>query len=378
MTQLLAARIGGQVGRVMGATVAAVLIAAVPAAALSIDYTLTGPAGANGWYSGPVVVHWNVTGETMTSGCDSQSLDRDTTGTQVSCTAWAGSAKQTATTEMIHIDQTPPVGVAGAPARPPDVGGWFTAPVLIAWTGTDATSGIASCTVTTYSGPDSTTGTPSGTCTDRAGNVSAPVALPLWFDATPPALSGITASISGPYATIRWLAGSETARVTVVRTAADGTGAPKTLLDGAPGATEVRDDGLVPGTPYVWTVTAADAAGNAATGRATGTLAAVAAQGTSPTTKARTKAPPTLRWRSVSGATYYNIQLFRGTRRVLNAWPGHARYTLPKTWRYGGRTHRLLAGRYAFFVWAGYGSPADHRYGKLLAKGMVKVAANGA
>jgi hypothetical protein len=127
----------------------------------------------------------------------------------------------------------------------------------------------------------------------------------------------------------------------------------------------------------VWTVTAADAAGNSVIGRATGTVAATAAQGTSPTTKARTKAPPTLRWRGAAGATYYNIQLFRSTRRVLNAWPTHARYALPTTWRYGGRTQRLRAGRYAFFVWAGYGVPAEHRYGKLLAKGTVKIASNG-
>ena len=57
------------------------------------------------------------------------------------------------------------------------------------FSGTDPTSGIASCTKTTYSGPDSGGTTVSGTCTDNAGNVSAPSTFNLKYDATPPSVN---------------------------------------------------------------------------------------------------------------------------------------------------------------------------------------------
>ena len=72
-------------------------------------------------------------------------------------------------------------------------------------------------------------------------------------------------------------------------------------------------------------------------------------------------------------AAYYNLQLFRSGRKVLTAWPSRPRYTLPRTWRLNGRTHRLIAGVYRWYVWPGYGPPAQHRYGRLLAKGKVTV-----
>ena len=48
-------------------------------------------------------------------------------------------------------------------------------------------SGLGTCSpAATYSGPDSATASVSGTCTDRAGNTSAPLALGLKYDSTPP------------------------------------------------------------------------------------------------------------------------------------------------------------------------------------------------
>ena len=86
----------------------------------------------------------------------------------------------------MHIDRTPPTAVTATPARPPDVGPFYTAPLPISWSATDATSGIASCTALTYAGPEGSAVAPTGTCRDRAGNVSAP--LPFTFSyGMPPA-----------------------------------------------------------------------------------------------------------------------------------------------------------------------------------------------
>ena len=58
-------------------------------------------------------------------------------------------------------------------ARSPDHDGWYDHPVAISWSGTDATSGIASCSPQlTYSGPDTTGTAETGSCTDNAGNSS--------------------------------------------------------------------------------------------------------------------------------------------------------------------------------------------------------------
>ena len=38
---------------------------------------------------------------------------------------------------------------------------------------------------------------------------------------------------------------------------------------------------------------------------------------------------PTLRWNATPGAGYYNVQVFRGQRRVLNAWSPDTRLRVP-------------------------------------------------
>jgi hypothetical protein len=76
--------------------------------------------------------------------------------------------------------------IAPAFARPADGNGWFRAPVAITYRGTDATSGVLTCTKTSYGGPDNAAAHVSGTCTDVAGNVSVAKAFTVKYDATPP------------------------------------------------------------------------------------------------------------------------------------------------------------------------------------------------
>lgn len=64
--------------------------------------------------------------------------------------------------------------------------------------------------------------------------------------------------------------------------------------------------------------------------------------------------PPLLDWTKVAGATYYNVQLWRGNRKVLSRWPTRSRFQLHRTWRYHGRSFRLDPARYRWYVWPGF------------------------
>ncbi len=151
---------------------------------------IAGVLGHHDWYVGPVKVSWLISDPesdvTAQSGCDPTTLTEDTTGVTLTCTATStgGTSSQSVT---IKIDRTPPVDVKAVPEREPDQSGWYNHPLEIHFTGTDATSGIDSCTGSlTYSGPDSAAVQVSGTCTDLAGNTSAPVVFSFQYDATPP------------------------------------------------------------------------------------------------------------------------------------------------------------------------------------------------
>ena len=85
-----------------------------------------------------------------------------------------------------------------------------------------------------------------------------------------------------------------------------------------------------------------------------------------PASGARMTRPPLLRWRGVSRATYYNVQLYRAGRKVLTAWPRRTRLQLAARWRFNKRVQRLAPGVYRWYVWPGYGKASARRYGPLL------------
>jgi hypothetical protein len=74
--------------------------------------------------------------------------------------------------------------------RPADHNGWYDHAVGWTTAGTDATSGIGTCSTGSYSGPDGTGLTLSGACSDEAGNVSASASSAAFqYDATAPTLA---------------------------------------------------------------------------------------------------------------------------------------------------------------------------------------------
>jgi hypothetical protein len=123
-----------------------------------------------------------------------------------------------------------------------------------------------------------------------------------------------------------------------------------------------RDKRLRPGTKYHYTVTASDAAANSAakalTVTATGRL-------TNPVPGEHVSSPPRLAWLHVKGASYYNVQLFRG-KLIFSAWPKRASLKLPRSWVYQGHRYRLRSGVYRWYVWPGFGRLSRAKYGRLV------------
>ena len=105
-----------------------------------------------------------------------------------SCRDQAGNSKSASLT--LKYDDTAP-HVTLVPGRASDSNGWFNRPVTVAFSGTDATSGLLSCDAPkTYGGPDDSSASVSGLCRDRAGNAGG-AAIGLAYDATAPAVSAV-------------------------------------------------------------------------------------------------------------------------------------------------------------------------------------------
>ena len=72
-----------------------------------------------------------------------------------------------------------------------------------------------------------------------------------------------------------------------------------------------------------------------------------------------------LRWKPTQRARLYNVILWRSGVRVLDLWPTRPTARVP--------VGRLEAGEYQWFVYPMLGSAADGRYGRVIARGTVKV-----
>ena len=176
----------------MLAAVALALPAAARADGITANCTAAGVTSAcdSHWYTSDVGVSFVLpAGSSNPQGCGNVTISSDTAGQQITCTVSVSGTQCCRLDVTIKRDATPPTATAITAQRPPDTNGWYNHAVGVAVSGTDATSGIASCTSLTYSGPDSGTASTTGTCTDNAGNVSAPKTLSFQFDATPPGLS---------------------------------------------------------------------------------------------------------------------------------------------------------------------------------------------
>lgn len=80
----------------------------------------------------------------------------------------------------------------------------------------------------------------------------------------------------------------------------------------------------------------------------------------------------TLAWAPVSGAGSYEIQLFRGSRRVFLTRKRETRLVVGPSWRYAGETFRLVPGTYRWYVWPVAASGARRK--EPLVQALVQIA----
>jgi hypothetical protein len=335
----------------------------------SASYTITGIAGTNGWYRGSpsgnfVRVHWSVSDPDNqidhTSGCEAVvNVPGPTTGGQLFCTIYliTGPPPISFPTSVIKIDANPPTGVTASLSRAPDFSGWYNHALGISWHGSDATSGIASCSAVTYSGPDRASAPIGGGCVDKAGNTaSAPVSIN--YDATAPLLSKVSVTSRAGSDLVLWKSSSP-ADTAVVQRWARGTKQQPVVYRGS--GTAFTDKRIRSDLEYTYSVQSIDQAGNASAKVSVAGLPKVLTLRKLPYVP-RVAPKPILRWAHKRGAAYYHVQLFRGSKRIFASWPLTHHLGLPGVWRWSGHRYRLAPGRYRWYVWEGLGPRSFARY----------------
>jgi hypothetical protein len=125
------------------------------------------------------------------------------------------------------------------------------------------------------------------------------------------------------------------------------------------------------GLYYRYLVVSYDRSENASRGRSTRVPPSVLLK--SPGDGRVVRSAPVLRWSAVRKATFYNVQVFYRSQKVLSAWPRKPRRALAQRWVYGGHSFSLRKGRYTWYVWPAFGPKAKSRYGQLLGQGTFKV-----
>jgi hypothetical protein len=353
---------------VLAVTLAGALAAAGSAqAAPTLSYgcsppTVPTPDSCAAWHTQPVELIWDwnaLTAQPVGGNCSPQLFSQDTPSLPESCKIQdLGDMSTTEQSVFLHIDRTPPAVTVATPNRSADSGGWWNHAVGYTFSGTDATSGVASCAPVTFDGPGTQL---VGTCRDNAGNVGTG-SFNIPFDTTPPLLAGVKATAGNRSATISWQPSSDTVRTQVAR-APGARGAPSSRVYSGSGK-RFHDGSLSNGVTYRYTVTAFDQAGN---GSSIAKAARPAAsKGLKPPRGTRLASGPRLRWPAVKGANYYNVQIYRGKRKVRTSWPPHAHLRIAHRWVFQGHRVRLAPGTYRWYVWPGYGSRAAHRYGSFI------------
>jgi hypothetical protein len=326
-------------------------------------------ADGGGWYTHPVAV--SFAGSDATSGIGSCAGSITYSGPDTPSATLAGSCvdnagNRTSGSLPLKYDGTAPTATATL-ARKPDERGWYTRPVAVTFSGTDGLSGLSSCTAAkTYSGPDDGTAELTGECHDNAGNTT-PASATLKYDATAPRVQDLTAAPGDGDVTLTWRQPADVASVAVTRSPGRKGRAQTVIYNGK--APRVRDTRVQPGVTYRYQLASLDEAGNRAVADVTAKLRALYA----PAPGTRAHAGSVLRWIAQKGASYYNVQLFRGRRKVLTAWPVGTSFRLPATWVYAGRHYRLSRGVYRWYVWPGHGALARAQYGRLLGSSSFTV-----
>lgn len=326
------------------------------------------PPDSGGWYNHPVAVSFGGSSFSGFAFCTPTTTyagpDVSNATVSGSCTDHAG--KAAGASLGLQYDATPPKITAVSPSRRPDHHGWYNHPVKFSVHGTDAGSGIERCATVTYSGPDSGHAVVIASCSDRAGNVTVR-RVPLRYEGTPPSVR-FAAEPGDEGVLLHWRTGPSTSSLVITRSPGV-NGARNTALYHGKG-TSYHDRNVRNGVRYRYTLTARDQAGNVSSRTITVTPDA---RLLAPAEGATVSGPPLLEWTPAPGAGYYNVQIYRAGKKILNTWPARPRLQLGSAWSYAGRHIRLVPGVYRWYVWPGLGSRAAARYGPMIGSGTFTV-----
>jgi hypothetical protein len=350
---------------------------------------------SNGWFNHPFDVGFAGTDPSPGSGILSCAPAVHYDGPDGAALSVAGgctdNAGNTGGAEYdFKYDATKPTMAAPSASPGAAPSGWFTGPVTWTFPCHDTTSGApATVTAPTYVGPDSGSASVTASCTDAAGNTQTR-SVAFKYDATPPAPAQLFAAASDGSVALSWTPASDAASFTLTRS---NGGPATTIFTGS--AHNFVDTSVQNGTRYTYTLSSFDAAGNSSNSSVFAVPSTTApVSSTSPgggsapvvvntpppgttTTPAISKGltrPPLLKWKRVAGARYYNLQIYRGKKKILSIWPKQAHFRLRSHWRYNGHRHRLTKGTYTWYVWPGFGPTSKHNYGALLGQSAFRMA----
>jgi hypothetical protein len=183
---------GGLSATFTGITHFSEVVALVPTAAVpAVAPVLSGTVGTGGWYTSAVNLTWSIHSTspiTSQTGCTARSVTADTSATGVTYTCSVKNATGTTTRSVtIKKDASGPATKATVtPAA--NLVGWRKANATVTFTGTDAQSGIASCSTATTLGQGKAQSA-SGQCRNGAGLVSTATATGINVDLTAPTVT---------------------------------------------------------------------------------------------------------------------------------------------------------------------------------------------
>ncbi len=146
--------------------------------------------------------------------------------------------------------------------------------------------------------------------------------------------------------------------------------APRTLVYKG-GATKYTNRRFKNGLYYRYSIVSYDHAANASRGMLAVIPPSILLR--SPREGRVVHSPPLLMWQAVAKATFYNVQLFYGGRKILSAWPSTVKLGVKRKWTYAGRRFQLKRGAYRWYVWPGFGPRSKARYGQLLGQSTFRV-----
>jgi hypothetical protein len=184
-------------------------------------------------------------------------------------------------------------------------------------------------------------------------------------DTTPPtAVTGTHAAVGYRRLVLSWTAPADADHVVVLRGTTAKKAASEQVYSGP--ASSSTESKYANASYHRYSIKSYDKAGNASA--AIDVVVTPSALLLAPVdgAKLHAKKPQVFRWRAIPNATYYNIQLWGGGRKVLTSWPRGSTFRLPARWKSQGHSYRLTRGSYTWFVWPGFGPRANGRYGDLV------------